>query len=364
VVRRESTLEAALTQTPPATLTLRRPDDWHLHLRDGAMMAGVLPHSRDFARALVMPNLVPPVATARDAAAYRNRVLAALPEGQDFTPLMTLYLTEATEPDDVAAAAAEGLVAAAKLYPAGATTNSGSGVRDLSRIMPVLERMAEIGLPLCVHGEVTDPGVDIFDREAVFIDRVLDPLRRRAPELRVVLEHVTTREGVEFVRSGGAGLAGTLTVHHLILNRNHLLAGGVRPHYYCLPVVKRESHRRALVEAAVSGDPRFFLGTDSAPHAVEAKEAACGCAGVFSAPVALACLAQVFEDMGALDRLEGFASLHGAAFYGLAPNEERITLERCATPPARPGRIETGAGPVVVFDPGFAPHWRVAPGKG
>jgi dihydroorotase len=322
----------------------------------------VLPHSRDFARAIVMPNLVPPVATARDAATYRDRILAALPEGQNFTPLMTLYLTEATEPDDVAAAG--GLVTAVKLYPAGATTNSASGVRDVARVMPVLERMAEIGLPLCVHGEVTDPEVDVFDREAAFIERVLAPLRERLPELRMVLEHVTTREGVEYVRSGGAGIAGTLTVHHLILNRNHLLAGGVRPHYYCLPVVKRESHRRALVEAAVSGEERFFLGTDSAPHSVEAKEAACGCAGVFSAPVALACLAQVFEDMGALDRLEGFASLHGPAFYRLAPNEERITLERTETPLARPERIETGAGPVVVFDPGFPLHWRVAPGKG
>ncbi len=353
--RGESQREAAL----PRTLTLRRPDDWHLHLRDGAMLAGVLPWSRDFGRAIVMPNLVPPVATARDAAAYRARILAALPAGQDFAPLMTLYLTETTDPDDVAAAAAEGLIAAVKLYPAGATTNSASGVRDIGRAMGVLERMAAIGLPLCVHGEVTDPAVDIFDREAVFLERVLEPLRRRLPELRVVLEHVTTADGVDYVRSAGAGLAGTLTVHHLILNRNHLLVGGVRPHYYCLPVVKRERHRLALRAAAVSGDLRFFLGTDSAPHPRHAKEAECCAAGVFSSPVALACLAHVFEEEGALDRLEGFASLHGPAFYGLAPNEGTVTLERGAEPWAPPAVVETGAGPVVVFDPGFPLHWRV-----
>ncbi|MBA3323959.1 MAG: dihydroorotase [Rhodobacteraceae bacterium] len=343
----------------PRILTLTRPDDWHLHLRDGAMLAGVLPASRDFARAVVMPNLAPPVATARDAAAYRDRILAALPERQDFTPLMTLYLTEATDPDDVAAAAADGLATAVKLYPAGATTNSASGVRDLERVMPVLERMAAIGLPLCVHGEVTDPDIDIFDREAVFIDRVLAPLRARLPELRIVMEHVTTRDGADYIAAAQANLAGTLTVHHLILNRNHLLVGGLRPHYYCLPVLKRETHRRALRAAAVSGDPRFFLGTDSAPHPRDAKQAACGCAGVFSAPVALACLAQVFEEMGALDRLEGFASLHGPAFYRLAPNADRITLERSDTPIASPAAMETRAGPVVVFDPGFPLHWQV-----
>jgi len=344
----------------PRHLTLTRPDDWHLHLRDGAMLAGVLPASRDFARAIVMPNLVPPVATARDAAGYRARILAALPEGQDFTPLMTLYLTETTDPDDVAAAAAEGLVTAVKLYPAGATTNSASGVRDIARVMPALERMAAIGLPLCLHGEVTDPDVDIFDREAVFIDRVLAPLRARLPELRVVMEHVTTRDGVDYIAAAEANLAGTLTVHHLILNRNHLLVGGMRPHYFCLPVVKRETHRLALRAAAVSGDPRFFLGTDSAPHPRHAKEAECCAAGVFSAPVALACLAQVFEDEGALDRLEGFASLNGPAFYRLPPNPGRITLERVESPLSPPAAVETGAGPVVVFDPGFSLHWRVA----
>jgi dihydroorotase len=324
------------------------------------MLAGVLPQSRDFARAIVMPNLVPPVATARDAAAYRDRIRAATPAGQDFAPLMTLYLTEATDPDDVAAAAADGLVTAVKLYPAGATTNSASGVRDLDRAMPVLERMAAIGLPLCVHGEVTDPAVDIFDREAAFLERVLDPLRRRLPELRVTLEHVTTKDGVDYVLGAARNLAATLTVQHLMLNRNHLLLGGVRPHYYCLPVLKRETHRRALRAAATSGDPRFFLGTDSAPHPQDAKECACGCAGVFSAPVALACYAQVFEDEDALDRLEAFASLNGPAWYGLPANAARVTLERMETPVAIPAPIATGAGPVVVFDPGAPLHWRVA----
>ncbi len=340
------------------TLTLRRPDDWHLHLRDGAMLAGVLPASRHFARAIVMPNLVPPVVTAAEARAYRDRIVAALPDGQDFAPLMTLYLTDRTRPDDVAAAAADGLVTAVKLYPAGATTNSDRGVHSMRHVMPVLERMAEIGLPLCVHGEVTDAEVDIFDREAAFIDRVLAPLRSELPELRIVLEHVTTTEGVHFVEAS-RNLAATLTVHHLILNRNHMLVGGIRPHYYCLPVVKREKHRLALLRAATGGDPCFFLGTDSAPHAKGAKEAACGCAGVFTAPVALACLAHVFEEEGALERLEAFASLNGPAFYRLAPNEARLTLERSPAPLETPDTVETGTGPVVVFDPGFPLHWRV-----
>lgn len=343
------------------SLTLRRPDDWHLHLRDGAMLAGVLPASRDFARAIVMPNLVPPVVTAADASAYRGRILAALPPGQSFTPLMTLYLTEATDPDDVAAAAASGLVTAVKLYPAGATTNSASGVREIDRVMPVLERMAGIGLPLCVHGEVTDPAVDIFDREAAFIERVLAPLRTRLPELRVVMEHLTTADGVDYVRAGSETIAGTITVHHLILNRNDLLVGGVRPHFYCLPIVKRERHRLALRAAATSGEPRFFNGTDSAPHPLHAKEAECCAAGVFSAPVALPWLAQVFEEEGALDRLEAFASLNGPAFYGLAPNTGTITLARGDTPVAVAPRLDTGAGPVRIFEPGQPLHWRVVP---
>ncbi|MCB1328226.1 MAG: dihydroorotase, partial [Maritimibacter sp.] len=274
------------------TLTIRRPDDWHLHLRDGAMLAAVLPETaRHFARAIVMPNLVPPVVTGDDARAYRDRILAALPEGMAFTPLMTLYLTEETDPDDVARAAQEGLVTAVKLYPAGATTNSASGVRDFDKVRPVLERMAEIGLPLCVHGEVTAAEVDIFDREAVFIDKVLDPIRKATPGLRVVMEHITTSNGVNYVSSGGVDIAGTITTHHLILNRNDLLVGGIHPHYYCLPVAKRESHRLALRKAATSGNPSFFLGTDSAPHLTRLKEHACGCAGVFSATNTLSCLA-------------------------------------------------------------------------
>ncbi|MFN0113181.1 MAG: dihydroorotase, partial [Paracoccaceae bacterium] len=265
-------------------LTIPRPDDMHLHLRDGAMLRAVLSESaRHFGRALVMPNLVPPVTTAAEARAYRDRILAALPPGAAFTPLMTLYLTEATDPADVAAAYAEGLITAVKLYPAGATTNSQSGVRDFARIQPVLDRMAEIGLPLCVHGEVTDPATDIFDREAAFIDRVLDPMRRRTPGLRVVMEHITTTEGLAYVRANAGAMGGTITVHHLILNRNHILAGGIRPHYYCLPVAKREHHRLALRAAATGGEGCFFLGTDSAPHVDALKEHACGCAGCFTA---------------------------------------------------------------------------------
>ena len=340
-------------------LILRRPDDMHLHLRDGAMLQAVAPESaRHFARAIVMPNLVPPVVTAAQALAYRDRILAALPRGAAFQPLMTLYLTETTDPGDVAAAAASGLVRAVKLYPAGATTNSHAGLRDFAAVQGVLDRMAAIGLPLCVHGEVTDPAVDIFDREAVFLDRVLDPLRRRTPGLRVVLEHVTTAEGLAYVRAGGPDMAGTITTHHLILNRNHILAGGIRPHYYCLPVAKREHHRLALRAAATGGEGCFFLGTDSAPHVDALKEQACGCAGCFTATNTMAILAQVFDEEGALDRLEGFTSLHGAAFYRLPPNEATLTLLRGPTA-TWPARIETGAGPVTVFDPGQPVHWHV-----
>jgi dihydroorotase len=342
------------------TITLRRPDDWHLHLRDGAMLAGVLPETaRHFARAIVMPNLVPPVVTAKDARAYRERILAALPGGMRFEPLMTLYLTEATVPADVAAAHADGIVTAVKLYPAGATTNSQSGVRDLARVMPVLEKMAEIGLPLCIHGEVTTPEVDIFDREQVFLDTVLDPLRRTLPELKVTLEHITTSQGIDYVAGAPGDIAGTITTHHLMINRNHMLVGGIRPHYYCLPVAKRSTHQQALRRAATSGNPRFFLGTDSAPHTDPNKESACGCAGVFSATNTLSCLAHVFEEEGALDRLEGFASVHGPARYGLAPNADTITLEKRDAPCAYPGKIETGAGPVTLFDPGHPLHWHV-----
>ncbi|MHC0053991.1 dihydroorotase [Actibacterium sp. D379-3] len=341
-------------------LTLRRPDDWHLHLRDGAMLQGVLPETaRHFGRAIVMPNLVPPVVTGAQAAAYRDRILAALPDGAEFTPLMTLYLTEDTDAADVAAAHASGLATAVKLYPAGATTNSASGVSDFDRVRGVLEKMAEIGMPLCVHGEVTDPEVDIFDREAVFIDRVLDPIRQATPGLRVVMEHITTADGVAYVQSAGCDLGATITTHHLIINRNHILVGGIKPHYYCLPVAKRESHRLALVSAATSGDARFFLGTDSAPHTDPAKESACGCAGVFSATNTMSCLAEVFEAEGALDMLEAFASLNGPAFYGLPANTKTITLTK-GDPVTYPAKIETGAGPVTVFDPGFALHWCVS----
>ena len=341
-------------------IEIRKPDDWHLHLRDGEMLKGVLPHSAaHFARAIIMPNLVPPVVRASDAVAYRERIMAALPKGLAFEPLMTLYLTETTDPDDVAAAFHHGIATAVKLYPAGATTNSASGVRDIAKVTAMLERMAEIGMPLCVHGEVTDASIDIFDREAVFIDRVLDPLRRKIPALKIIMEHVTTSQGVDYVRSADTLLGATITTHHLIINRNAILAGGIRPHYYCLPVAKRESHRLALRKAATSGDRRFFLGTDSAPHVDPLKECACGCAGVFSATNTMACLAHVFEQEDALDRLEAFASLNGPAFYGLSPNDEKITLVRRNAPVAYPDKIETGAGPVTLFNPMFDIHWEV-----
>ena len=343
------------------SLTIRRPDDWHLHLRDGAMLAGVLPETaRHFARAIIMPNLVPPVVTGAQAAAYRDRILAAIPEGMTFQPLMTLYLTEETAPADVAAAHASGLVTAVKLYPAGATTNSASGVTDFGKVQGVLEKMAEIGLPLCIHGEVTTHDVDIFDREQVFLETVLDPLHRRIPGLKVTLEHVTTSHGIDYVAGAEGDIAGTITAHHLMINRNHILVGGIKPHYYCLPVAKRREHMEALRKAATSGNPRFFLGTDSAPHTDPNKESACGCAGCFTATNTMACLAHVFEEEGALDRLEGFASLHGPARYGLPPNDETITLVKDDQPVAYPARIDTGEGPVTVFDPGHPLYWRVA----
>ena len=352
---------AGLSRGMSNSLTMRRPDDMHLHLRDGAMLQAVLPQTaRHFARAIVMPNLVPPVVTAADALAYRARIMAALPPGMTFEPLMVLYLTEGTDPADVAAAHASGLVKAVKLYPAGATTNSGSGVRDFDKVRGVLEKMAEIGLPLCVHGEVTDPAIDIFDREAVFVDRVLDPVRRATPGLRVVMEHITTAEAVAYASAGDATLAATITTHHLILNRNHILAGGIRPHYYCLPVAKREVHRLAVRTAALSGDPRFFLGTDSAPHTDALKEHACGCAGCFTAPNTMAILAQLFEDEGVLDQLEGFTSVHGAAFYGLPLNTGTLTLTKGA-PVRFPDKLDTDAGPVTIFDPGFPVYWQAAP---
>ncbi len=342
------------------SLTLRRPDDWHLHLRDGAMLRAIVPESaRHFARAIIMPNLVPPVVTGAQAAAYRDRILAALPEGAQFEPLMTLYLTEETDPSDVAAAHASGLIKAVKLYPAGATTNSASGVTDFDKVRPVLEKMAQIGLPLCMHGEVTDADVDIFDREAVFIDRVLDPIRRATPDLRVVMEHITTSQGAQYAREGGESLAATITTHHLVINRNHILVGGIKPHYYCLPVAKREEHRLALRAAATSGDPSYFLGTDSAPHVDALKEHACGCAGCFTATNTMSILAEVFEQDAALDRLEAFTSLNGPAFYGLPVNETKLTLTRGA-PVSYPSKIDADGDTVTVFDPGFPLHWHVS----
>ena len=340
-------------------LILRRPDDWHVHLRDGEMLAAVLPFTADiFGRAIVMPNLVPPVITTADARAYRERILAAAPPGGGFTPLMTAYLTDNTDPDDLAMGHAGGVLVAAKLYPAGATTNSDRGVTDITAIRDVLASMEQLGMPLLVHGEVTDPEIDVFDREAAFIEQVLGPALDRHPDLRVVLEHVTTADGVEFVQGAGDRVGATITPHHLVLNRNALFAGGIRPHMYCLPVAKRERHRLALREAATSGETSFFLGTDSAPHPVSAKLAECGCAGIFNAPAALEIYAQVFDEEGALDRLEAFASLNGPAFYGLAPNRDTVALERgtCRVAPV----IRAGGDEVVCFAHGEGPRWRIA----
>jgi dihydroorotase len=340
------------------TITLQRPDDWHVHLRDGAMLAAVLPFTaRQFARAIVMPNLVPPVTDVAAARAYRERILAALPPGAEFAPLMTCYLTDATDPEEVARGWEAGVFAAVKLYPAHATTNSAYGVTDVAGISSVLERMSALGMPLLIHGEVTGPEVDLFDREAVFIDRVLDPLRRRLPELRIVLEHITTEEAVSYVGSAAANLAATITAHHLVINRNAIFAGGIRPHLYCLPIAKREKHRRALRRAATSGNPRFFLGTDSAPHPVTAKETACGCAGIFTAPCALEIYAEVFEEEAALDRLEPFASLNGPAFYRLPVNETEVTLRR--EPFRVLEHIGEGENALVPFRAGETLRWRL-----
>jgi len=313
----------------PVKITLRRPDDWHLHVRDGAALQSVVPHTAQrFGRAIIMPNLRPPVTTTDAALAYRERILAAVPEGNNFQPLMTLYLTDNTPAQEIDAARRSGHIHAVKYYPAGATTNSDSGVTDIANTRAVLEVMQETGMPLLVHGEVTDPDVDVFDREAVFIDRVLTPLMQRFPQLKIVLEHITTRQGVEFVQDSPAHIGGTLTAHHLLMNRNAMFTGGIRPHNYCLPILKREQHRRHLLAAATSGNPKFFLGTDSAPHPRGAKESACGCAGLYSAHAALELYAEAFEQAGALDKLEGFASFYGADFYGLPRNEDSITLVR------------------------------------
>jgi len=340
-------------------ITITRPDDWHLHLRDGEHLRAVLPDTaRRFARAIVMPNLRPPVVTTKLALEYRARVLAALPAGSRFEPLMTLYLTDNTQPGEIAAARASGAVHAVKYYPAGATTNSDSGVTDIARCDRVIEAMEQQGMPLLVHGEVTDPEVDVFDRERVFIERILSPLVLRHPGLKVVMEHITTREAAEFVAAAPPRVAATVTAHHLLLNRNALFAGGMRPHHYCLPVVKRETHRQALVKAAVSGIAKFFLGTDSAPHARHTKENDCGCAGIYTAHAGIELYAEAFAAAGALDRLEGFASVHGARFYGLPVNGERITLAEEAMPV--PGEVRYGADSLVPFRAGGTVAWRLA----
>ncbi|MEX0958282.1 MAG: dihydroorotase [Burkholderiales bacterium] len=339
-------------------LTLTRPDDWHLHLRDGDALRAVVAHTaRRFARAIVMPNLRPPVRTTAEADAYRQRILDALPPGSTFEPLMTLYLTDNTQPEEIRRAKASGMVHAVKYYPAGATTNSESGVTDIRKCFAVFEAMREAGLPLLVHGEVTDPGIDIFDREQVFIERELAPLVRRFPQLRVSMEHITTSQAVEFVKEAPASVAATITAHHLLLNRNALFQGGMRPHHFCLPVLKREVHRRALVDAAISGNPKFFLGTDSAPHARDTKETDCGCAGVYTAHAALELYAEAFEDAGALDRLEGFASFFGADFYKQPRNREKVVLEKREW--AVPARLAYGGGELVPLRAGGSIRWKL-----
>jgi dihydroorotase len=339
-------------------ITLPRPDDWHLHLRDGPALAAVVGHSaRRFARAIVMPNLKPPITTTAQALAYRERILAALPPDADFQPLMTLYLTDRTPPEEIRRARDSGRVHAVKLYPAGATTHSDAGVTDIARTYPTLEAMAEVGMPLLVHGEVTDPEVDVFDREAAFIDRHLAPLVERVPKLKVVMEHITTARAVDFVRQAPPRVAATITPHHLLLNRNALFQGGLRPDHYCLPVLKREAHRRAVLEAAMSGEPKFFLGTDSAPHPRGCKLSACGCAGIYSAHAALELYAEAFEAAGALDRLPAFAAEHGPDFYGLPRNTARVTLEKA--PWTVPEAYAFGDDTLVPLRAGERVQWRL-----
>ncbi len=340
------------------TLTITRPDDWHIHFRDGAAMQSVLPDTaRVFARAIAMPNLKPPVVTVDDAAAYRARLLGAVPTGVAFEPLMTLYLTDNTQPEEIVRAKASGFVHAVKYYPAGATTHSDSGVTELTRAYRAIAAMEEHDLPLLLHGEVTDPDVDVFDREAVFIDRHLIRLQADFPRLRIVLEHITTRHAAEFVAAAPANVAATVTVHHLLYNRNAMFRGGMRPHMFCLPVLKREQHRQALVAAAISGNPKFFLGTDSAPHAQSAKESACGCAGIYSAHAAIELYAEAFEEAGALDRLEAFASFHGADFYRLPRNAGTLTLRREAW--TAPASLTLGGESLVPLRAGETISWRV-----
>lgn len=341
-------------------LVITRPDDWHVHLRDGDMLKAVLPEtSKIFGRATIMPNLVPPVVTASDAVAYKKRIIQALPNGHDFTPIMTLYLTETTQWADVRQAYEAGIIKALKLYPAGATTNSASGVKDVTKIYPLLEKMAQYNIPLLVHGEVVDNDVDIFDREAIFIETILEPIRQKIPELKIIMEHITTKQAVEYVCQAQQNLAATITTHHLVINRNAYLVGGIKPHYYCLPVAKREEHRLALRKAATSGDKRFFLGTDSAPHADSKKLQACGCAGIFTATHTMQILAHIFEEENTLDKLEGFTSIYGAQFYNLPVNEGKLHLVKQNTPVGFPKVIQTSEGDVTLFDPMLGIYWDI-----
>ena len=345
------------SSTPQTSLTLRRPDDWHVHLRDGAVLADVLPHTaRQFARAIVMPNLRRPVTTTAEALAYRARIVDAIPPGSTFEPLMTLYLTDNTPPDEVHRARDCGFVHGVKLYPAGATTNSDAGVTSLAKCRDTLELMQKVELPLLIHGEVTDSTIDIFDREAVFIDRILEPLRKDFPELKIVFEHITTKEAAEYVAFASGPIAATITAHHLLFNRNEMFRGGIRPHYYCLPVLKREEHRQALLRAATSGSERFFLGTDSAPHPKGLKEHSCGCAGCYTALHALELYATAFEEAESLDKLEGFASLYGPAFYGLPPNKTSVSLKRETW--VIPEELPLGESSLVPFNAGAPLGWK------
>jgi len=341
-------------------LEIVRPDDWHLHLRDGTILKAVLPYtSKTFGRAIVMPNLNPPITSVKDAIMYKDCISAACPDDHRFEPLMTIYLTESTDFMDIAEGFSRNFISAVKLYPAGATTNSSHGINDFKKLYKVFEKMETIGCPLCVHGEVVDPQVDIFDREYVFIDKVLDPIVRTFPDLKIVLEHITTQEAVNYVKNLEKNIAATITVHHLAINRNFILAGGIKPHYYCLPIAKKENHRIALLKAAVSGNSSFFLGTDSAPHFDTHKESACGCAGCFTAPNAIPILAHLFEKEGSLEKLEKFTSINGANFYNLPLNSDHITLVKGQDPIEFPNKVSTPKGKITVFDPGFPVSWSV-----
>ena len=344
----------------PNQLVIIKPDDWHLHVRDKEIMKAVLPESYRWAsRAIIMPNLVPPITTGEDARLYANRIKACIDKDINFEPLLTLYLTEETEAEDVVSAYRKKIIKAVKLYPAGATTNSSNGVKNINGVYSVLGAMSEQGIPLLIHGEVTDPQIDIFDREAVFIEKILVPLRNDFPDLKIVMEHITTEQAVSYVLNEEKNLAATITPHHLVVNRNVMLSGGIKPHYYCLPVLKRESHRLALIRAATNGDKRFFLGTDSAPHIDKTKIDVCGCAGVFNAPFAVEILAQLFDNLGVLNRLEAFLSLHGAEFYGMPHNKERLTLKKTDIPLQMRENLETKEGKITIFDPFMEVYWQI-----